>query len=150
MSSTVSAVRAVTAEYAIQLIWPLLWIGVGVYGVVMAIVIWIAVVASPWWLLLALVPTTLFCVGIALWIGVRITAHRIAPTLNKAQKSATKKVVAQVGKVAEQLGTPRFILIFRIARDVVFPPRSSRTLIGELTDMPGQLHHDFEALRKLF
>ena len=150
MSSTVQAVRAVTSEYAKQLLRPILFIGVGVYALAMAIVIWIAYAASPWWLLLAFLPTTLFCVGLAIWIGVRVTAGRLAPEMNKQQKNATKKVVKSLGSVAEQLGTPRFILIFRIIKDVVFPPSSKQTLIGELATTPGQLHRSFEELRKMF
>lgn len=150
MGSTVQAARAVTSEYARQLLRPLLWIGIGVYAFVAAIVIWIAYAASPWWLLLGIIPTTLFCVGLAIWIGVFVTAGRLAPDMNREQRKATKQVVKQVGAVAERIGTPKFILLFKIVRDVVFPPRTGQTLIGELADTPGQLHRDFEALRKLF
>lgn len=150
MSSTVKAVRAVTSEYAKQLLWPILFIGVGAYTAIMLIISWIAYIVSPWWLLLAFVPTVLFCVGLAIWIGVRATASRIAPDMNQRQKAATRKVVKLVGSVAEQLGTPRFVLIFRIIKDVVFPSSSKQTLIGELTETPGQLHRSFDELRKLF
>lgn len=150
MSSTVQAVRAVTSEYAKQLLRPILFIGVGAYALIMLIIGWIAYAASPWWLLLAFIPTILFCVGLAIWIGVRVTASRIAPTMNREQRTATRKVVKLVGSVAEQLGTPRFILIFRIIKDVVFPPSSKQTLIGELAETPGQLHRSFNELRKLF
>lgn len=150
MSSTVLAVRAVTSEYARQLLRPVLFIGIAVYALAAALIIWIATSVSLWWLLLGVVPTTLFCVGLAIWIGVYVTARRVAPSMNKRQHAATKKVVKEVGQVAERLGTPRFILIFQVVRDVLFPPKTGRTLIGELADAPGQLHRDFEALRKSF
>lgn len=150
MGSTVSAVRAVTAEYAKQILRPLLFIGSGVYAVVMALVIWIAVAVNPWWMLLGTLPTILFCVALAIWIGVRTAASRLSPDMNKAQKAATKKVVARVSTVAEQIGTPRFLLIFRIVKDVVFPPKSNRSFIGELADTPSGLKKDFDALRALF
>lgn len=150
MSSTVSAVRAVTAEYAKQILRPLLFIGIGIYAVIMGLVVWIAVAVNPWWMLLGTLPTTLFCVALAIWIGVRVTASRLSPAMNKAQKVATKKVVARVNTVAEQIGTPRFLLIFRIVKDVVFPPSSRQALISELAETPGQLHKEFEELRKLF
>lgn len=120
------------------------------YALVAALVIWIAYAASLWWLLLGIVPTTLFCVALAIWIGVFVTAGRLAPDMNREQKKATKRVVKEVGSVAEHIGTPRFILIFRIVRDVVMPPRTGQTLIGELAGTPGKLHREFEALRKLF
>lgn len=150
MSSTVLAARAVTAEYAKQLLRPILWIGIATYALVMLIVGWIAYAASPWWILLGFVPTTLFCVGLAVWIGVRVTAERIEPNMSSTQKKATKKVVRQLNTTAEQFGTPRFILLFRIIQDVVFPPKTRQTLIGELASTPGDLHRSFEDLRKLF
>lgn len=150
MSSTITAVRAVTFEYAKQLLWPILWILLIGYGVIAALVIWIALAASPWWLLLGVLPTILFCVALAIWIGVRVTASRLAPTMNRQQKAATKRVVKLISEAAERLGTPRFILILHVIKDVVYPPRTSQTLIGELTDTPGQIKREFDTLRKLF
>lgn len=150
MSSTVKAVRAVTAHYAKDLLRPILFIGLLGYALVMALVIWIAVAVNGWWILLGFVPTILFCVGTAVWIGLWVAATKLSPSLNRAQKKATKEVVEQVSKVAEQVGTPRALLIFRIARDVIFPSSNKQTLIGELAETPGQLRRSFEALRKLF
>ncbi len=150
MSPTILAARAVSSEFAKQLLLPILIGGVAVYAVLMAVIIWLTVALSPLWLLLAILPTFLFFIGMVLWIIARVIANRIAPDMNKTQKKATKKVVGQVGKVAEQLGTPRFVLLFRIIKDAVFPPKRRRTLISELADTPGQLHRDFEDLRKLF
>lgn len=150
MSSTVMAVRAVTSQYAKDLLKPVLLVGTGVYLFVMAIVIWIALVVNGWWILLSFVPTVLFCVGLAIWLGVWFTARRLSPNMNKTQKGATKEVVEQVSRIADQLGRPRFVLIFRVVKDVLFPPPGKRTLIGELADTPGELHRSFEKLRKLF
>lgn len=144
------AVRAVTAQFARNVLRPILFIGVVVYVVIMAIVIWITVTVNGWWILLGFIPTILFCVGLAIWIGVWLTARRLSPHMNREQKKATKEVVEQVSRVAEQIGTPRFILVFRVIKDVLFPPKSKQTLIGELAEAPGQLHRSFENLRKLF
>lgn len=144
------AVRAVTSHYAKDLLRPILFIGIAGYVLVMAIVIWITTTVNGWWILLGFVPTVLFCVGLAVWLGVWFSARKLSPHLNKAQKHATKEVVEQVGKIAEQIGTPRFLLIFRIVKDVMFPSKTKQTLIGELAETPGQLHRSFENLRKLF
>lgn len=150
MSSTVKAVRAVTSHYAKDLLRPILVIGIAVYAIIMAIVIWITIAVNGWWILLGFIPTVLFCVGLAIWGGVWFAARRLSPDLNKQQKRATKEVIGQVNKVAEQIGTPRVFLIFRIAKDILFPAKTSRTFIGDLTETPGELHRSFEALRKLF
>ena len=144
------AVRAVTAEYASQLLKPVLWIGTGVYVLIIGIIIWAGTASSPWWLLFTIMPTALFVIGLAIWVGIWVMAKRLAPEMNKPQRVATKKVVKQVSTVAEQLGTPRFILIFRLVKDVIFPRTTKQTFISELAETPGQLHRSFQELRKLF
>ncbi len=150
MDATFFAVRAVTSEYAQQLLRPVLVVGCGIYGVLLAVVALLAFQISQWWWLLAIVPSLLFLIALAIWLGIFIGARRLSPPLNAAQRKATKRVVKQTSKVAEQLGTPRGILLYRIAKDVIFPPKNQRSLIGELAETPGQLHREFENLRKLF
>lgn len=150
MNSTVLAIRAVSSEFAMRVLWPLLFIGIGVYALVAAIIVWLAVAVSPWWLLLGVIPTILFCAALAVWIGVRIAAGRIAPGMTTDQKRLARKVVKRLASTAEQLGTPRFVLLFRVIKDIVFPPKTKQTLVGELTEIPGQLHREFDALRKTF
>lgn len=150
MNSTVLAIRAITSTYASQLLWPVLWIGLAAYGVLWALVIWLATAVSPWWLLLEIVPTILFAAGIALWIIARILVGRVAPVMNAKQKSATKKFVQHLNKTAEHLGTPKFVLLYRIVKDAWMRPNSGRTFIGELAQTPGDMKHDFERLRSLF
>ena len=150
MDSTILAIRAVTSVYALQLIYPLLWIGIGVYAIVMIIIGWIASMASAWWWLLAIVPTFAITVGIAVWIIVYLLAKRLAPRMNRKQTAATKKFVKHIGRIAEHLGTPKFVLIFRVVKDVIARPASGRTFIGEITQEPGEMRRDFDELRSLF
>jgi hypothetical protein len=150
MNSTILAVRAITSEYATQLLLPLLWTGLAIYAVLMALIIWIAVEVSPWWLLLAFVPTIVIIAGVAVWIGAWILSKRLAPVMNKTQRKATRKFVGHIGKIAENLGTPRFILVFRIIKDVMTRPNSGQTFIGELSQTPGDMKREFEQLRSLF
>lgn len=151
MNATILAIRAITSVYAQQLLMPILWIGLGIYAFVMAIIIWIAYVASPWWLLLALMPTALIIVGVLLWAIVWGLSKRLSPPLDKKKRQATKKFVSHIGRVAEQIGTPKFVLVFRVIRDVLSAPtNSSQTFIGEIASTPGEMHRDFEKLRELF
>lgn len=150
MNKTLLAIRAITSEYARQILRPLLWIGVGIYAAIMAVIIWIAYEASPWWLLLAILPTILIIVGLLLWAIVWGLAGQLSPPLNKQQRKATKKFVAHIGRVAENIGTPKFVLMFRVIKDVVFPPQTSQTFIGEIAHTPGEMRRDFEKLRDLF
>lgn len=136
--------------YARQLLLPVLYIGLAIYAIVMGIIIWIAVEVSSWWLLLGLLPTFFAVVGGLLWLIIWTLAGRIGPQLSPRQKKATKKVVNDVGKVAEQLGIGRIVLMYRIIKDVASKRKSSQTFIGELAETPGKLHQDFDDLRRLF
>lgn len=150
MSPTILAIRAVTSLYVRQILHFILIVGLAVYAIVMAIVIWLSSAVSPWWSLLGIIPTLLVLIGGLIWVIVWVLSGRLSPAMNKKQKAAAKKVVKDVSQAAEQLGTPRFILLFQVVKDVVFPPKNNRTLIGELADTPGKLKRDFENLRKLF
>lgn len=150
MDATFLAIRAVTSEYARRLLWPVLFIGCAIYGVLMGVVALLAFQISQWWWLLAFVPSLLFIVAVAIWGGVFIAAGRLSPPLNAKQRKATKSVVKQAGEAADAIGISRGMLLFRIGKDVLFPPKNQRSLIGELAETPGKLHREFENLRKLF
>lgn len=150
MNATILAIRAITSIYAQQLLLPVLWIGVSVYVLVLTLVIWIASISSPWWTLLAVVPTVLIVAGIFLWVVVWALAQHLAPPLNAEKRQAAKQFIAHISRVAEQAGTPKFVLIMRVIQDVVFAPDTSRTFIGEIASTPGDMHRDFERLRELF
>lgn len=150
MNPTILAIRAVTSIYARQILRVILIIGLVVYAVVMAIVIWLSADVSPWWSLLGVIPTFLILIGGFIWVIVWTLAKRLAPVMNKGQRTATKKVVHNINEAAERLGTPRFLLLINVIKDVVFPPKDGQTYIGELAGTPGKLKTDFENLRKLF
>lgn len=150
MDSTILAIRAVTAEYAKRLLWLPLIIGVAAYVVVLLLVGWIASSAGAWWWFLAILPTGIFMVALALWILARLFAMRLAPSMNKAQRQAVRHFSKRIDKVAEHVGTPKFILIFRITKDLVARPTAGKTFIGEIAQEPGEMRRAFDDLRSLF
>lgn len=150
MESTILAIRAISSFYARGLLWPFLWIGIGVYVITLLFIGWIAYMASDWWWLLAIVPTLLMLIGGAIWTVIYLLVRRIAPPMNKRQIKATKKFVGHIGKVAEQASTSSFVILVRIVKDIMTRPQSDRTFIGELVNEPGDIHRDFETLRRLF
>jgi len=150
MNSSILAARAITSLYALQLIYSILWIVLGIYIAIVVIIGWIATSVSAWWWLLAVVPTFFILVGLVIWIIVYLLAKRLAPPMNRPQKTAAKKFVRHIGRIAEHLETPKFVIIFRVLKDVVISPVSGKTFIGEIAQEPGEIHRDFEALRRLF
>ncbi len=150
MEQTIRAVRAITSEYAKRWLWLPLVIGVAVYVVVMGLIWWVAVVASAWWWLLAIVPTFVFLVALTLWMIARMIVGRMAPVMSKKQKKAARRFVGRIDKVAERLGTPKFVILYRILKDVIAHPTSSKTYIGEIASEPGEMRRAFDELRSLF
>lgn len=150
MESTILAIRAISSLYARRLLWPFLWTGIGVYILIMAIIGWIASISSNWWWLMGIGPTLILIIGAIIWLTGYVLVRRIAPTMNTQQTKATRKFIGHIDKVAEHAGTPAFVILFRIIRDIATRPQSDRTLIGEWVREPGDIHHDFEALRRLF
>lgn len=150
MNPTVLAVRAITTTYAQTILKPLLFIGIGVYAAVLLLIGWIAYAASPWWWLLAIVPTMIFVVALLLWLIAFFISKRMAPSMTREQRRIAKRFVGHTGKAAEHLGTPRFILVFRILRDLVFPSSTTQSFLGEVSSLPGDLRRDFEQLHRSF
>ncbi len=150
MDSTILSIRAVSSEYAKQLLWPVLFVVLGVYIGIMALIWWVAATASPWWWLLTVIPTCLVIILGSVWVVARALILRLAPTMNTQQKSATKHFVKRINRVAEHMGTPRFVIIYRIIKDALMRPTSGQTFIGEIAQEPGEMKRAFEELRRLF
>ena len=150
MDKTVLAVRATASEYAKRWLWLPLAIGVVIYLVIVGIIWWVAAVASPWWWLLAIIPTFLFLIALTVWIIARVVTHRIAPPMNKAQKSAAKAFVQKIDKAAERVGTPKFVMLYRIIKDVIVRPTSNQTFIGEIAQESNDMRRAFDELRTSF
>ena len=150
MDKTVLAIRAISSEYAKRWLLPFLCIGIGAYVVIMILIGWIATVVNSWWWLLAVVPTFVFLIALTVWIIVRIIAARISPPLTKAQKKAAQKFNKRIDAVAERIATPKFVVLYRIIKDVVVRPTSSKTFIGEITQEPGEMRRAFDDLRATF
>ncbi len=150
MDKTVLAVRAITSEYAKRWLFPFLLVGIGVYTLVMLVIGWVATVVSSWWWLLAIVPTFVFLVALTVWIIARIIAGRVSPPLNASQQKAAKQFNKRIDKAAENIATPKFIFMYRIIKDVIVRPTSSKTFIGEIAQEPGEMRRAFDELRSTF
>lgn len=150
MDSTILAIRAITSLYVKRLLLPILVIGFGVYVAVIGIIWWIAASVSNWWWLLAIVPTLVVLVGLAIWTVVRVLVGRISPPMNKRQTTAAKKFIKRIDGAAEHIGTPKFIIIYRVIKDVLFRPTNGKTYIGEIANEPGEARREFDELRSMF
>lgn len=91
---------------------------------------------------------TSFIVGCLAWGLCFFLISRIHPKLNKTQTKLTREIVGHITHIAEQVGTPKFIILGRIVRDVVFGTNLRTSYIGEITHEPGDAKRKFDELRK--
>lgn len=148
MDSTLLAIRAITAHYGRQLLWPILWAGTTAYVVLFAVIWWLAAQVSSWWWILELILTPMFIAGLALWALCFVIIRRIHPRINKQQQKLVREIVAHAAHIAGEMGTPKFIILGRIVRDVVFGSSVRGSYIGELTAEPGEAKRKFDELRR--
>lgn len=150
MDSTILAVRAITAVFGHKLLWPVLIVLVAVYMIIFGLSWWLASAVHPLWWLLVVMLTPLFFVLSIVWVLCFALLRRIHPPLNARQKKLTTEIVDHIAHIAEELGTPRFIILGRILRDAVFGSSLGGSYIGQMTREPGEAHRKFEELRRSF
>jgi ABC-type bacteriocin/lantibiotic exporter with double-glycine peptidase domain len=148
MKSHITAIRAITVEFARQFIQPFLWWGIGIIGSLLIAVIILAVTVSAWWWLLAVPLIALGLMVAVIWVVVRLLATRLSPSLTVEQKNATKQFVTKIHYVTETIQTPYPLIMFQIIKDII--TRTESGFIQQATQQSTTLRPDFEALRKLF
>lgn len=150
MDSTVLAVRAVTAVYGRQLLWPAIIVWLAAFAVVFGLSWWLATAFHTLWWLLALMLTPLFIVGIGVWSLCFVIISRLHPPLSKDQRALTKAIVGHVTTIANELGTPKFIILARIVKDVMFGNTLKGSYIGSMANESVETKRKFNELRQSF
>lgn len=145
--ASVKTVRAVGVELAWRLLKPMLIAGVAAAIGLLGIGGWLTTQHALWWILeFAFITSVLF---FALLSAVTIfILRRLEPTQDKTQKKAVRDFADKLQRVADAVGISRFLLLFRVVRDVIWP--NEQTFIKQITDDSTTLHTDFLKLQKLF
>ena len=141
------AIRSIAAEFARRLYFPVVIIFSIIAVVLLALTIWLITI-SPWWtILLVLLFVAIFVVTSLLIVGY-VIIKRVAPVQSKPQKLQTKGLVDKLVRVAEVTGTPKFIILFHVIKDVVSP--SEKGYIAALSNDTVTLKQDFITLKDSF
>jgi len=147
MKSIPLVVRAVGAEFARRLLLPLIIAGVIVALILHVLGGWLVTQNAWWWLL-----ESVFVLGTLLFVGLvvlaRLAIRLFAPQQNGAQRKAVRSYVDKLQRVSEVIGTPKFLLLFYVVRDVFRP--SSDGFIAMTSNDSKTLHSDFLALLRMF
>lgn len=147
MKSSFLAIRSIGTEFANRLFYPVVITGAVAAAVLVIVALWLTTFSSWWWLLF--VPIVMaVCIGIAVFVIVKLVIRSITPPQTRQQKQAAKQFVDKLQLVAEASQTPKFILLFRIVRDIAAPREHG--FIGNLAATTGSLKTDFVKIRNSF
>ena len=144
---SLSAIRSIAAEFALRLYFPVAIIFTALAVVLLALSIWLVTVNAWWTILLVLLSLLIIVVIAALVIGL-VVIKRVAPAQSRNQKQQTKNLVDKLLRVAEVTGTPKFILLFNVIKDVVKP--SEQGYIASISSDTISLKRDFITLKDSF
>lgn len=145
---TTKSVRAIASTMVRQFLTPFI---IAIFLLLLAAIVLVIVLSvnySSWWLvsLFVLVPFSL--VFALITAGLWFIYRKITPTMSKAQAKAVNQFTDRVAGYSDLVGTPRFMIAFRVVRDVI--RKRPRKYVGELVDSSTELKRDFEAVRHSF
>ncbi|CAN5173452.1 hypothetical protein BH09PAT3_BH09PAT3_5330 [soil metagenome] len=147
MQSQITLIRAIGSEFiARKLKSTAMLIGV-VMTIAVVLVLWLTTISAWWWLLaVPVISTAILALG-AYCVGMFIV-KLVRPNLTAKQKTSVHEFVDKLERVADNLQTPMFIIVFRVIRDVIRPRDTS--FIRDVATDSTTLHSDFMALQRDF
>lgn len=145
--STIRAVRAIGAEFVRRTMRPLMVAGIATAILLVAIAGWLTTVNVWWWILEALI-LLVTLVGVAVAIAIRIAIQTVDPPQDSVQRQAVRSYVDKLQRVAENLQTPQYVILYRVIRDTVRPKDDG--FIGTVSRDSKTLGPEFAALLKHF
>lgn len=143
----VSLIRAIGSEFLRRKYRAVLVVFVIAALIALGLVAWLVSISAWWWLLA--VPVIIgVLIGIVIAAVMKVLIRIAIPTMTKVQKNGVKDFVDKLERVAENIQTPPFMILFRIVRDTIRP--RDKTFIQSVAEDSSSLRSDFLALQKLF
>jgi len=147
MKPSIQVIRAVGAQFANRVFVPVLIISTSLVVCIVALVAWLTTLSQWWWLLG--VPVVM---GICVLAGVlaitKLVINTVTPSQTKQQKKAIGLFVDKIQRLSETTQTPKFVLLFRIVRDIA--AATEKGYIGELARDTLSLKRDYTELIRQF
>lgn len=119
-----TAIRAISIEFAQRIYVPVVCIAASVLVVVTGLLIWFVTMSGWWWLLLApVIMISIVFIFVAVISGVIL--KYLNPAQTKEQRRLVKDFVDTIQKTSEAVQLPKFVILFRLIKDVISPGKSS-------------------------
>lgn len=147
INASVRAIRAIGSELAWRLVKPMIIAGVLLAVALITLGGWLTTQHVLWWILEAvfIAYAVLFVLMVVI---VRLLFRLFTPDTNKTQRKAVKQFVDKLQRVADTVGISRFILLFRLAKQIIMP--SQQNFIKQIAEDSTTLHTDLLAVIKSF
>lgn len=148
MVEYITALRAVSALYARQ-IMKAFFITVGAIAVLLfAGTVYLIQEVSAWWWLM-LIPIISFGLILAVLYAItRFIVQKLDPPQSPDQKEAVRQFVIKLNKAVETMQTPKFLVFIYLVRDAF--TGNQHGFIQQATSHSMSLKNDFERLITLF
>lgn len=146
MNSFVLALRAIGTQFALRLYLPAALFS----GIIAALLIlgtlWLTTL-SEWWWLLFIPLVVIISVAAAIMIIVLLLIRYVRPSQTKTQEQAVRQFVDKIQGIADVIGTPKILILFRVVRSISAPSKDHY-----LSDLVAnrELGRDFRELQRLF
>lgn len=147
MKAQVKLIRAVGSEFVgRKLRSTALTVGI-LAGIALVVSLWLTTLSAWWWLLATVVIAAVILLVLT-YLLAAFLVKRLRPDLTNTQKTGVRDFVDKLERVADSLGTPMFMIVFRVLRDTI---RSRQpTYIQTVAADGTTLHTDLAQLSKLF
>lgn len=147
MKPSILAIRAIGAELANR-IYRIVAIVILVLCVLfLGMSVWLTTFSSWWWLLVVVLIIAV-SVAVGALTVLKLIIRSVTPFQSKTQKKQTKAFVDKLERLSEVAQTSKFVLLFRIVRDIAAPRENG--LVASLSHDTTSLRSDFVALSKTF
>lgn len=147
MQPSITVIRAVGATFANRVFVPVLITSASLVICVVALVVWLTTL-SQWWWLLGIPVVMGICILGAVLMVTKLVINTVTPPQTKQQKKAVASFVDKLQRLSEATQTPKFVLLFRIVRDIAAP--RDKGYIGELAHDTLSLKKEYSDLVALF
>lgn len=146
MGPFVLTLRAVGSQLAMRLYVPAVITASVVLALLVFGALWLTTLSEWWWLLFIPI-TVLFTIVLAVATIIFMLIRYVRPTQTQVQKRAVGQFVDKLQGVTDVIGTPKFIILFRVIRSVAAPSKDK--YLSNLVKNR-ELAGDFRELQRLF
>jgi len=147
MKTTFIVLRAIATELAGRIYVPVVVIAAIIAVVAITLTIWLITI-SAWWWLLAIPVYAGIILGSAVLTVIGFTIRLAKPRQTSSQKTEVKQFVDKLQNLSEVTQTPKFVLLFRVMRDIA--SRREDGFVKTTIDHTMSIRKDFDSLKRSF